>query len=129
MEKVVVGSLSGPDPELELKFELPGNTNYFAKYSILKFDSTGHNPVLVGTGLNTDLKPDKFSLPAPVSALNGSVISWEVIVASFDSGSVGRDYLVRAVFTQAGKVMQGGDIPHSKKLDDHFVEFARMVFV
>lgn len=128
MEPVVVAAKAGPIPEIELRFEKQSG-GYFAKYAILQFDPAGLNPVPVGTGLNTDSIDDRFPLPGPKTALNGVLVSWEVIVSAFDSSSVGADYLVRAIFTQGGSVLQGGDIPHSGKLDDHFVRFARLVLV
>jgi hypothetical protein len=128
MEPVVVASKNGPIPEIELRFEKQSG-GYFAKYAILQFDSAGLNPVPVGTGLNTDFVDDRFALPGPKTALNGALVSWEVIVSAFDSGSIGTDYVVRAIFTQDGNILQGGDLPHSGKLDDHFVRFARLVLV
>lgn len=128
MEPVVVASKDGPAPEIELRFEQQ-NGGYFGKYSILLFDPAGLNPIPVGAGINTDQINDQFTLPGPNPTLNGKIVSWEVIVAAFDSGNVGSDFTVRAVFTQNGAVLQGGDQAQTGKLDDHFVRFARLVMI
>ena len=93
MEPVVVASKDGPAPEIELRFEQQ-NGGYFGKYSILLFDPAGLNPIPVGAGINTDQINDQFTLPGPNPTLNGKIVSWEVIVAAFDSGNVGSDFTV-----------------------------------
>ena len=86
-------------PQVELRF---GNA-LFAKYDIFLFDRNGTNPQPVTTNqLNSDDKPDIFTVGAAVATLDQQILFWQAAISVFDN-QPGQTYLMRAIITQDGQ--------------------------
>lgn len=125
-EKLVRLSKGAGAPEIEI---IIGQAQW-GSYSIYLWDQNGLNPDVVGTGINVDQIPDKFTVQKALAALNGAIISWEVSIAAFSS-SPGQLYAVTIRITQKGSVVPGGEIVNSGALDGAiFVnDFVRLLVI
>ena len=101
----------GAMPEIEL---IVGQAQ-FGKYQIHLWDRTGHNPVSIGEGINTDTVPDKFSIGG-LAGLDQRILNWDVIVAAFNGGP-GQLYSVIVKITQNNTVVENGEFHYTGQLD------------
>jgi|SRR5882724_9544431 len=97
---------NGGLPEIEIVI----GQAQFGRYSFSLWDATGHNPVVVREGVNTDGIPDIFVIDKTVGIqtvddLNGRFFSWSVNIAAF-SNSPGQLYSVAIHIRQ-----KGNDVP------------------
>jgi hypothetical protein len=84
----------------------------WGSYDLILWDEDGLNEATIGSGLNVDQIPDKFPINKPLTQLNGSLLSWEVSIASF-AGKEGELYSVTIKITQNNAVVPGGEIVNS----------------
>ena len=121
-EKLVRLKPTGPKPEVEM---IIGQAQW-GKYVIDLWDSEGTKFETVGSGLNVDQIPDKFTIPHLPKKLQRRMLSWEVKIAAF-SKQPGQLYSVTVRITQAGKVCPGGLIQDSGPLDkaEYVYDFVR----
>lgn len=102
---------AGAMPEIEVIFGSPE----FGKYQLTLWDNTGHNPVQIGSGVNKDNLPDKFSI-GNLGTLNGRLLSWEVIIAAFNT-EPGSSYSVTIKITQDSEVAENGEFEYTGSID------------
>lgn len=99
-------------PDLEVVI---GNA-HFGKYQVALYDSNDRNAVVIGSGVNTDTTPDKFSVKDNRGNLNNRVLTWDVVVAAFVSGP-GQNYSVTIRISQRGVTVPGGEFQYKGQLD------------
>jgi hypothetical protein len=97
------------------------------KYEFVLWDNTGHNPIEIGHGINTDHVLDKFPV-GPIGAITktadliGRFLSWSVNVSAFESGP-GQLYSVTIIIRQEGANVLDGPFMYQGALDG-----AKLVF-
>lgn len=123
-EKIAKLSKSGGVPEVEI---IIGQAQW-GRYHIYLWDPPGVGHWEIGSGLNVDQIPDKFSINRASATLDKYLLSWEVSIAAYESGP-GQHYSVKVLIRQDGNIVEGGEIEKSGPLNGgifvyDFVRFA-----
>ncbi len=123
-EKLVQLDAKGPSPEVEI---IIGQAQW-GKYVIDLWDPAGTQYEIVGTGLNVDQIPDKFTLKQTTAKLNKRLLSWEVKIAAFSS-TPGQLYSVVVRITQGGNLCPGGLVQDAGPLDKATIVYDFVRFI
>jgi hypothetical protein len=108
--KSIMLSASGGDPSIEISI---GQAQH-GSYKVYSWDESGHNLVLIGSGVNWDDIKDCITL-GPARQLHQKIISWEVYVSSAQIGA-GQLYAVKIIFKQGASQIPGGSFVDSGSL-------------
>lgn len=97
-EKITSLSAKGRVPQVEVTI----GQAQFGKYELYLWDANGQNPVLVGSGLNTEV-PHSFPVGISVGTLDAKILTWQCIVSAL-STDPNQHYAVIVTIRQDGQI-------------------------
>jgi hypothetical protein len=97
-EKMTSISAGGSIPVVEVTI----GQAQFGKYELYLWDENGQNPVLLGSGLNTQ-PPQAIPIGTSVASLNKKILSWQCIVSAL-STDPNQHFAVTVTIRQDGTI-------------------------
>ena len=96
-------------------------------WSLLLYDTEGHNGKEVASSVSADHKPDEYPFPEVVTNLKNRMLVWRVWVGPLTSPQPGasQKHLVNVTFSQKGRPVSGGRFSYEDRAV--FADVARFI--
>lgn len=121
MKEIEVALDAGP---VEIAVTI-GNA-HFGRYRLTLWDKSGRNGKVVGEGINTDNKPDRYYIDP--RECDGTILGWEINIAAYGQGA-NQSYSATVSVQQSGSDCGGSPFEHRGRLVGGvkaILEYARM---